>query len=381
MASFKPMYLPKFLSEVAKAKMFGETDASRYVSSVLAKVLNRTIDVGGGKYILAFQDPAEDVDDPDAIMRYFTTYASHTVHVFLSGGYYECQQRLDFLEDLFPFLKGVQFGVPIANVTFFADGAPLPDIAYDIFLHCAPASTATFSSAIDHVKPGGRVVLVGGRTYANAINQRYTDKGMTGNKEQWDADISKFQGKGCVVISLDADVSRNVRFPNPATLPVEHPFSSASLEAISPKLHALYFNVALRFLVSRPPFKRINESNSRVFAATLAELLETVTESDFEEFIKFEAQCRELGVPEEATDSASICFALSSRLGVKYVPGVYSIDPKDHAGRASISCISNADEVMVNYKAAARSLIPAYDTVAAPLAFESDEMLAMHGLI
>lgn len=384
------MYLPKFHVQVDKARQYGPTDASRYVSSILSKVVDNTFDVGGGLFILAFHDPAEDVDDPDAIFRYLTLYKRHKIHIVLANGSYLAKQRFVYLQVLGIIPVDLEMGVPYQNVTFFADASDLPSAEYDIFLHCSPSSVATFAYAVDTIKPGGKCVLVGSTVnggFTNTINQRYTDKGMTADKAQWDAHVAALKGKGCKVIGLDADLSRNVKFLNPSILPPEHHFSSQSIKSkTSQKLLDLYFNVALRFLVSRPTHlpspvaQRINEANSRVFVDTLSSLVDEVTEADLEVFSEYEALCKSLGMTQEAIDPAIICFGLSSRLGVKYAtPGVFSIDPKDHSGRETISCISNAAEVMPLFMATAAYLIPAYDSVAGALAFLSDEELSRAG--
>lgn len=383
--------LTKFRDQVAKARQYGPTDASRYVSSILSKVVDNTLDVGGGLVILAFHDPAEDVDDPDAILRYLTLYKNHKVNVVLAGGTYTSEQRFACLIQLGIIPDDSELGVPYRNVTFYAEDADLPTVEYDIFLHCSPISVANFGYAVKSMKPGGKCVLVGSTVdggFTNTINQRYTDKNMTADKDQWNADVSALKSKQCKVIGLDADLSRNVKFLNPASLPPEHPFSSQSILAMtSKKLRGLYGEVALRFLASRPTHlpsavaQRINEANSRVFADTLSTLVDDVTEDDLTVFLEYETVCKSLGMTQEAIDPAIVCFGLSARLGVKYAtPGVFSIDPKDHAGREAISCISNVDEVMPRFMAAASYLIPAYDSVAGALAFLSDEQLALAGI-
>jgi hypothetical protein len=382
------MFLPRFHAEVDKARQYGATETSKLVSFYLNAVVSDelTLEIGSGLLFLAFHDAGEDVDDVDAILRYFTLYHQHKFHVVLSGGFYTPQQRLDYLCAHLDFLKGAVMGEEFQNVTFYADAGEIPEVVYDVFLHCAPISVATFAHAVKWIKPGGRCVFVGasaGGGYTNTINQRYTDKGMTSDKGQWDSDIEKLREKACFLIGLDADISRNVKFPNPALLPAEHPFSMESIARISPTLLKLYFKIPLTYLVSRPinPYaKRINEANSRVFVDSLDSLLSSVTEKDFGVFAEYEVACKQAGMTQDAIDPAIICFALSSVLGVKYVPGVFFIDPKDHAGRDAISCISNVEEVMPLFMSFAKCLIPAYDTAAAPLAFVSSGELIFYGL-
>ena len=383
--------LAKFRDQVSKAKQYGPTEASNFVSSILGKVVDNTLEVGGGLLILAFHDPAEDVDDPDAIMRYLTLYQNHKIHVVLAGGTYTSKQRFDYLILLGIIPAATELGVPYKNVTFFAEDTVLPAMEYDIFLHCSPSSVATFGYAVKSMKPGGKCVMVGSTAaggFTNTINQRYTDKNMTADKTQWDADVAALREKGCKIIGLDADLSRNVKFLNPENLSPEHPFSSQNIKAnASSKLLDLYFNVGLRFLVSRPTHlpspvaQRINEANARVFADTLSCLLDEVTEADLGVFTEYEALCKSLGMAQEAIDPAIVCFGISSRLGVKYATaGVFSIDPKDHAGRETIAIVSNVAEVLPRFKKAASYLIPAYDSVAGALAFLSDEELALAGI-
>jgi hypothetical protein len=379
-----------FHEQVAIAKMFGPTAASIHGTAILYKVLGDVVDDAlDRKFVYATHDDAEDVDDADAIGRYFKNYKKHTFHVVLVGGYYTPQQRLAYLKKLFPqLLADTEFGVKIQNVTFYAEGSDIPSVAYDMFLHCSPCSEATFAHGVKNLKPGGRAMLVGSSKhggFTNSINQRDTAT-MTANKETWDAKIAMLHTKGCMVVGIDADFSRNVNFPNPAKFPAEHPFSIQSIRAISPDLLALYFNVALRFLVSRPTnlpsavIKRINEANARVFAVIFESLLSQVEESDLTMYLLYKAECLKAGIELAAIEPAILCFGIGSKLGVKYVPGVFCIDPKDHVGRETISCITNVDEVMPKFMAEAGCLIPAYDTMAAALAFSSEEDLALCGL-
>jgi hypothetical protein len=381
--------LDKFHEQCMKASKDGDTEASLWLTEQLRKAQELTLDVGSGKVILSFNDPGEDVDDVMAIYLFFALLIGHRIVCVLAGGGYAPSQRFAFLKRMLPFLRNAEWGVPVHNdITFYADGADLPDLEYDIVLNCAPTSEANFRYITDKIKNGGRAVLVGAAAdggFTNAINQRYTDGVAT--KEKWDAFRDALRAKNVEQVVLQTSVSRNVTFLNPAKVPPENPSSSAMLRKISPDFEDLFFKNAARFVLSRPyknlpanVMERIHCANAHLCMRAFKHLVDKVTEKNLTTYEKFASACAENGLSPSVYEPAMVCFGVSDLLDAKYT-SEFSIDPTDHAGRESLSCVHNGEEVTMNLANEATELIPAYDASTICLAFAARRDLERFGFI
>ena len=321
-------------------------------------------------------DPGEDSDDI-LMIKYILSYMRSKVHVIISGGALNPDERFDHLKKVFPEFQDAEWGVPFNNIIFLKDGVEFTE-PVQCFVNCGPCHSVTLRSLFDRLNENkmrglvGRMITVGANSDGTSagINQKNTDEGVLKDLH-WNEYLVTL--KDVVIKNLDVGVSRRVLMPHPSR--ITGPYASMPEECFDEIVNTTGMFFASRACPKRLPPKlviRINEGNSIVVSQHIDVMAYQGTPAftyGLELINKYAAICS----TDEMASSAAIPLMATALMGGVYKEGengtIFGFDPKDKTAKQTMACLTpDSARDFISKIRDLEKFTPGYDLLAIVLA-------------